>query len=106
MFMHFDFCDGSNPYIATAPRTFWKMLNNYDVEQVGPYSFRVNKPRPEHKCNYEYGKALLRDFAIEWQYNFSELDYSYGEMAIYNDFFATFGKRYGLLREFRENGIC
>lgn len=56
--------------------------------------------------NYQKLKTKARNEAIEWQLDFSNHNYSYGELAYYENYFGTLGKRYGLLREFRENGIC
>ena len=54
---------------------------------------------------YAERKANVREKAIDWQYEASEQDLSYGELAEAGDYFYKMGKRYGLLREFRENGI-
>lgn len=53
---------------------------------------------------YRERKADLRKKAIE--YSFSSFQFSYCELALWEEYFETNGKRYGLLREFRENGIC
>lgn len=53
---------------------------------------------------YQKRKAEVREEAIE--YSYSEEELSYGELAEKNDYFERLGKRYGLLREFRENAIC
>lgn len=50
-------------------------------------------------------KTALRDFAIEWQRAQSELSTSYEELAFWSGFFEKYGKKHGLLEEFRENGI-
>ena len=55
---------------------------------------------------YQEQKEIVRNEAIEWQYDFCNHDYSWGELAYFEDYFYTMGKRYGLLTEFRENGIC
>lgn len=55
---------------------------------------------------YAEGKERARNEAIEWQYRFSDNDYSWGEILYWESYFRKKGKRYGLLREFRENGIC
>ena len=55
---------------------------------------------------YQQRKAEARERAIEWQYDFCNHNYSWGELAYWGDYFERLGKRYGLLREFRENGIC
>lgn len=58
------------------------------------------------KQYYQKRKAEVREEAIEWQADFGEHNYSYGELAYYGDYFERLGKRYGLLREFKENAIC
>lgn len=55
---------------------------------------------------YSERKAEIRNQAIEWQNEFSEHDYSYTEIAEWQDHFYRLGKRYGLLKEFQENAIC
>ena len=54
---------------------------------------------------YAERKENARQKAIDWQLNESDHPYSYEGMAIIGDYFYRLGKRYGLLREFRENGI-
>lgn len=56
--------------------------------------------------NYKEKQDYLRDLAIDYQYNFSSLSWSYGELLDIQDFFYKNGKRYGLLKEFKENAIC
>ena len=56
--------------------------------------------------NYTERKASLEDLAIEYSNNAGETCLSYGELAEIGNFFEKNGKRYGLLKEFRENGIC
>lgn len=53
---------------------------------------------------YQKRKAEVREEAIE--YSYSEEELSYVELAEKNDYFERLGRRYGLLREFRENAIC
>lgn len=55
---------------------------------------------------YEEKKEALREFAVEWSLGFSDVNYSWGDLADWQDFFTEYGRRYGLLREFRENAIC
>ena len=54
---------------------------------------------------YAEKQSNLQDKAIEFQYA-DEGGLSWSEFAEVTDFFARYGKRFGLLREFRENGIC
>ena len=54
---------------------------------------------------YQEKKADVREKAIDFQQVFSECDFSYSEIIEYQNYFQKQGKRYGLLKEFRENGI-
>lgn len=54
---------------------------------------------------YQLNKGIARDTAIQWQLEFNEHNYSYGELYEFGVYFEKLGKRYGLLKEFRENGI-
>ena len=55
---------------------------------------------------YQENKERIRNKAIIWQLDASNKNYSYGELADFCAYFYKMGKRYGLLKEFRENGIC
>lgn len=55
---------------------------------------------------YQQGKAAARDKAIAWQHEQADKDMSWGEVAEAAAYFERLGRRYGLLQEFRENGIC
>lgn len=57
------------------------------------------------KNYYNRLKEAARQAAIEWQLTFGENPMSWNELADACQRFYTLGKRYGLLREFRENGI-
>lgn len=54
---------------------------------------------------YQRAKENARNKAVEWQSDFCNHDYSYGELAYYGNYFSRLAKRYGLVREFKENGI-
>lgn len=54
---------------------------------------------------YAERKENASQIAIDWQYEASEQNLSYGELAEAGDYFYRLGKRYGLLKEFRKNGI-
>lgn len=55
---------------------------------------------------YQAAKEKVRHEAMAWQNDFSNNNYSYEEIAHFTTHFEQLGKKYGLLREFRENGIC
>ena len=113
MYVHFTFMDGSNPYITTSDRKLFNMIRIYDLEQTAEEAFSIvgcssfwNVYANGNLTEYEKAKKALRGFAIDWQANFSRFNYSWGELADWCGFFEKYGKKYGLLREFRENGIC
>lgn len=54
---------------------------------------------------YQRAKESARNKAVEWQNGFCDQNYSYGELAYYVEYFSRLAKQYGLVREFRENGI-
>lgn len=55
--------------------------------------------------DYQKRKAAAREKAIDWQNDFPNHNYSYGELAEFGEKFSKLAKRYGLTREFKENGI-
>lgn len=57
------------------------------------------------KDYYALRKADVREEAVQWQGDFCNHNYSYGELAYFQGYFERLGKRYGLLREFKENAI-
>lgn len=54
---------------------------------------------------YQEMKEAAREEAIEWQNNECDHNISYGELYEIGERFYNLGRRYGLLREFRENAI-
>lgn len=57
------------------------------------------------KKTYRQLKEAARQTAIDWQSEDSGYPYSQEGLSILGGFFYKLGKRFGLLREFRENGI-
>ena len=55
--------------------------------------------------SYNLLKEAARNAAIEWQLTKVDEPMSYSELAEAGERFYTIGKRYGLLKEFRENCI-
>ena len=55
---------------------------------------------------YMKRKAEVRQEAIEWQLDFENHNYSWGELSYWASYFEELGRKYGLLAEFRENCIC
>jgi len=53
---------------------------------------------------YRQYKAYAEDAAMEWQNDFNNHIYSYGELVYFPEHFAKVAKRYSLAKLFRENG--
>lgn len=54
---------------------------------------------------YAQRKKAARQAAIDWQLTWYETNYSYWELAEYMEYFEKLARRFGLVREFRENAI-
>ena len=57
------------------------------------------------KIKYQRGKETARNKAFQWVCDFADNNYTYSELADFSAYFTKLGKRYGLLKEFRENAI-
>lgn len=57
------------------------------------------------KGNYKEKQKTLTNKAIDTQYLLSMIPCSWYDLANIDEYFSRYGKRYGLLKEFRENGI-
>lgn len=55
--------------------------------------------------SYFETKEKIRNQAIAFQCEFNQRSYFWSELALIQDYFEVQGRRYGLLKEFRENGI-
>ena len=55
---------------------------------------------------YKKAKARAREVAVEFSNNQDDMALSWAECAEIGNKFERLGRRYGLLREFHENGIC
>ena len=62
-------------------------------------------PFTVHGSNYRERRENVRNTAIEFSHA-EDGGLSYGELAAIGGWFEKIGKRYGLLKEFRENAIC
>ena len=57
------------------------------------------------KRTYQERKERAREIAIDWQLNEAEKPMYMSEYAEIGEYFYRLGRRFGLLREFRENAI-
>lgn len=109
MYINFRFLNGSNPFIAKDNETLFQMLCKYDAIQETEHGFFIIGRRQTngngYKLTYSDKKEIARQTAINWQDSFSDLCYSWDDLAKWADFFEYIGKKYGLMTEFRENAI-
>lgn len=71
-----------------------------DTEIVSFISFHA------YGKSYAERKESVRNAALDYQSAWSDYCFSYSESAEIGAWFERMGRKYGLLREFRENGIC
>jgi len=56
--------------------------------------------------DYKTNKNIISEIAQEYAYSFSEnVVYYWSEIAMIENMLLKYGKRYGLLKEFKENAI-
>lgn len=81
--------------------------NTYYTEAGSPYCKKEKLICFEVEGKtYQERKNHVQELAIEWSHDWHEEELSYGEIDRIRNFFEKQGKRYGLLKEFRENCIC
>lgn len=110
MYIHFEFSDHSNPYVFYgSPLECLKQVEmwekNFCITSVEKSDDGVFFKLA--RCKNEFipkGKDKIRLEAINFQKTFC-INPSYSELVEAQAYFEKQGKRYGLLREFRENGI-
>ena len=54
---------------------------------------------------YQQAKERARQKVVDWQLTFSDNVYYWSDLADFAAYFEKLGKRYGLVKEFKENGI-
>lgn len=83
-----------------------RQYHYFAVEEKYLAYYRKNEKLAERRAKYLRAKEAARQEAIDWQADFPNHNYSWGEMAEFEAYFEKLGRRYGLLREFRDNCIC
>lgn len=58
-----------------------------------------------HGKTYKERKASIEEQAIDYSYMF-DIPRSWYDIMNIGDYFTTYGKRYGLMEDFKENAIC
>ena len=105
MFNRFEYFHGGNPYITKTNKELFRMFCKYYYTQIGEHSFMITGVREWTRKTYEGKKLVLRAVAVDWQSDFERFAYSWGDLADWQSFFEELGKEYGLITEFKENGI-
>ncbi len=107
-----DFSNCSNGYVGRSVGTLYRWLRGYDLAPVecvtggGWVLFFKATPRRRRLRTYAEMQDAARNLAIDWQDAATEWHMSYATCAAWCELFTDLGRRYGLMREFRENGIC
>ena len=104
----FYFKSGANPYGIYADRLdlFFAMVMNYNLSFIDGTRLYCTCQFPYPIRGYYERQERLRSFAKDWQKAFQDLvSMSWEEVLWYSNFFEVYGRKYGLLREFKENGI-
>ena len=106
--IHITFTNGSNPYILINDSHLYKWLYNYDLElnKIFEGALFVTATETTSRKTYQQAKEAARLLAIDVQNIISESNFSYGEIADISDTLHALGRRFGLVREFKENCIC
>ena len=106
-YMHIGQHGGASPLIVndTTPATPGQYKELFAELQGIGYNLEVGHKVTKCPMSYKDKKAAVRDEAIEFSNDCGELGLSWWDVAHISDHFETLGRRYGLLREFRENGI-
>ena len=61
--------------------------------------------KTRNNSTYAARKEAARQKAIDWQRWQADENLSYGELAYFMEYFERIARRFGLVREFRENAI-
>lgn len=78
---------------------FYRLAKEQGLLFHNPIDFEL------HGYSYRSKKAQLYGIAVEWSMT-EPPDISYGELSTIQSYFERNGKRYHMLKEFHENGIC
>lgn len=114
MWAHIEWNDGSNPYVALHNETFEEVCYGNELKLLGfsPARFLATnrrnirefghqRPSNDYYSRKYFWRKWFIDFSDE-SVNFSE---SWNDVVEWTDFAEYIARKYGLVREFRENGI-
>lgn len=105
MFIGYYELENNEPYFNIYHKSMYGYKQWHEDTFSGVYNIEILDFKISGET-YKEKKESLKDLAINWQDNFSPLSWNYSELAKIGNYFYKNGKRYGLLKEFKENGIC
>lgn len=114
MWAHIEWTDGSNPFIVTDNARMQRLAESWDLELVGlsPARFVARERKAEHigeyrivPNDYQMQKRFWRDWFIEFSDASCNFDESWMDVVAWGEFAEYIARKFGLVREFRENGI-
>ena len=96
-------CDGVWNVNTSTDLVAW--MRDWTLTPVAPFCFHAGDHYPM-RGGYKNNQRAARDLAITWSNYLSEHPVSAWDLACAQGDMYVIGKQYGLLTEFRENGIC
>ena len=108
MWRHIEFKNGANAYISMTDDNFAKCVfaYNLEAEKISPGVSYFTAGGYNPAKTYTERKNRLEDLAIEYSHAAGNGCESWEDVAEWQAFFRYYGRRYGLMRVFRENAIC
>lgn len=103
--MYYQFEGSKVKHEVESNKELFDLLATHDYRQVDADEIIVCERLFRKPGTYQEKKAALHEIAVIWQSDFPELVYGWGDALDWGDFFYEMGKKYGLLTEFKENGI-
>lgn len=106
---NYDIYEVNNVAICTGYRGMPENKNiKDDYDLIKQYEEKAQKIQNNYKLTYEQQEEQTNNLlykAVDYQILASDSNFSYAEIAFKTDYFTKLGKQYGLLTEFKENGV-
>lgn len=96
-----------NDNIDTNIRAFcsYEELNTFLFNPAVDTCYTIIDTKKLPGKTYNFKQLLLREQAISYSNNAGNAPLTWDEYAAITNYFSKYGRRYGLIREFTENGI-
>lgn len=102
----YQFDYNTNKFSEAELREICKEWEKEDNDGTEYFLAEIETERRNTMKTYEQKKEKVREQAKAWQEENSVTSKSYAQLINESSYFEKLGKRYGLLNEFRANGIC